>query len=761
MKWKARVPGMARNQMSLFYTLFGSFIAVILLLVSIHSFAYGLFRDNIKREIILNSSLNLKASAANYEKHIKLIRSFMLGYLFDNNTEILKRGDPMRRYDVVMDVQKGLGHELNNSLLYLDNIIYYFKDEDFVIERDGTRNSETMFSKFYNHPRYTAEFWKQEMNGEESFRVYPAGLFRFVSPFERKTLGTFIPILVKNAYDHRFAFIVLLNGTRVYEAFHQPKPDSRFFIVDGQRQLLFSSDPESVPPAEIADLQGEGYVRADDQYYFYRTSADTGFTYFEVVSNKGLAHQLQRLNLVMGALIALSLLIGLAVSYWFSKRFHNPLANMIRSVQSRSAVGVPAREGSRIKEFNLLQSTLSGLARSNQEYHQDLLAKNNLLQQFAYMTRLKKIQGDGGLLPTSIDANEPYRLVLSQIEFKERFAKEIANAPQRAFNMYKELIAAHFSNRYDNSLTFQLEKDQILSILFVGSGREDRQENEDLDELVGMLGKDIPYCNFTLAISPVRHHSSDFAETYQNVLDLIKQRRLGEDVQVIGEWIPRPSLMIPSPSEEQELTANLQSGCDEITIPLVDRLLDQLDKAGALAYQFQDFAGDIVNRTIKIMYAQNLSLGTIADGGSPYDLLKSCHTLEHYKAFFHKFLSRSAAAVRAKKSETDIITKFVMEYVEAHYGEDLSLDVIAGKLGITGPYLSTYYKEKTGTNFSDYIFSVRMNKATEMLRETDLKIQEIASLVGYYTVASFNRVFKRYAGITPSEYRRQHNQWRE
>lgn len=113
--------------------------------------------------------------------------------------------------------------------------------------------------------------------------------------------------------------------------------------------------------------------------------------------------------------------------------------------------------------------------------------------------------------------------------------------------------------------------------------------------------------------------------------------------------------------------------------------------------------------------------------------------------------------MRAKKSETDIITKFVMEYVEERFGEDLSLDAIAGKLGITGPYLSTYFKEKTGTNLSDYILTVRINKASQMLRDTDLLIQEIASLVGYYTVASFNRVFKRYTGLTPSEFRRSHN----
>ncbi len=103
------------------------------------------------------------------------------------------------------------------------------------------------------------------------------------------------------------------------------------------------------------------------------------------------------------------------------------------------------------------------------------------------------------------------------------------------------------------------------------------------------------------------------------------------------------------------------------------------------------------------------------------------------------------------------MTKFVMKYVESNFGDDLSLEAISAKLGITGPYLSTYFKEKTGTNFSDYIFTVRMNKSIEMLRDTDLKVQEIASLVGYFTAASFNRVFKRHTGITPSEFRRLNN----
>ncbi|MFB5684765.1 helix-turn-helix domain-containing protein [Paenibacillus terreus] len=742
--------------MSLFYTLFGSFIAIILLLVSIYWFAYSFFREHLKNEIILNSSLNLDATAANYEKHIKLIRSFTLDYLFENDTEILRREDPMNRYNVVVDVHQELKHKLNNPLLYVNNIIYYFKDEDFIIERDGTRNAETMFSKFYNSPEYTAGFWKHEMDNDASFKMYPAAAFSSATAFERQSLGIFMPILIKNAFDHRFAFIVLLDSQEVYEAFHKSKPGSGFYILDKDRQVLFASSDRFTLPDVIADKTGVGYERLGDNYYFYRTAPDTGFTYVEIVSDAGFAAQIQRLNLVMEALLALSLLIGLIISFYFSKRFHNPLANMIRSAQSLNAVGSSVGRGSRIKEFNLLHSTLSNLSRLNQEYHEDLQSKNNLLQQFAYMARLKKIHISEAPLPSALNADEPYRFVLIHIDFKGRFATEITNTPQRALNTYKELIDAHFSSLYENSLTFQLEKDQILSILFdrngLGSGHP-----QDLDALAGLLNEDSDYCNFTIAVSPVRSSSADITETYQNVLDLIRQRRLGEDVQLITEWRPQPTLMIPSLSDENELTANLQSGCSDVTIPLMDHLLAQLAKDGAMARQFQDFAEEIVTKTLKIMYAQNISIHSFTEGASPYDQLKACYTLEQYKAFFHRFLSQSAAAIQAKKSETDVITKFVMEYIEENYGDDLSLDMIAGKLGITGPYLSTYFKEKTGTNFSDFILTVRMNKATEMLRETDLKVQEIAALVGYYTVASFNRVFKRFTGITPSEFRRHHN----
>lgn len=760
MKWIMGISTKIKSQHSLFYTLFGSFAAIILLLVSVHMASFAFFRTSMKNEIIQNSSLNLSATADNYEKHLKLIRSFMLSYLFNNDTQLLKRSEPHFDYDIVREAQVDLQQTLNNANLYLENIIYYFRDSRFVIEKDGTRTADTMFGKFYHQPAYSVDFWNREMDGGESFVIYPSAEFISTTVFGEKSFGRLMPIMVKNSYDHRFAFLVLLKSAENYQAFHQPKPGSSFLILDRNRKVLFASPDAPVDLPELKQLTGNGYEKVDNTYYFYQSSPDSGLTYMQIVSGKGLSRQIQRLNAIMLSILFLSLLIALAVSYLIAKRFHNPLARILRSIHTHSAIGSPILGASRIREFNQLHSTLDDLSRSNHKFHQDLQVKNNLLQQFAYMTRLKMIYGNMDQLPAALDTDKPYRLILFQIDFKSRFYSEISRAPDRAFILYKELIDTYFSGFYADSLTFQSDKDQILTILFAGEGQGTGQR-DNLDGLIAMLHTDAVYCNFTIAPSPLLRHSADFADSYQQVLDLIRQRRLGEDIQVITEWQKPPLLMIPSPSEEHELTANLYAGADNVTVTLVERCLDQLNRSGALARQFQDFAKDVVNKTIKIMYAQSISITAGVDGVSPYDQLKGCHTVAQYKEFLRRFLTWSADAIRKKKAETDVTTKFVMEYVEANYGEDLSLDMLAGKLGITGPYLSTYFKEKTGTNFSDYINTVRMNKAIEMLRDTDLKIQEIASLVGYYTVASFNRVFKKYTGVTPSEFRKRNHIWRE
>ncbi|WP_228551659.1 response regulator transcription factor [Paenibacillus sp. B01] len=93
-------------------------------------------------------------------------------------------------------------------------------------------------------------------------------------------------------------------------------------------------------------------------------------------------------------------------------------------------------------------------------------------------------------------------------------------------------------------------------------------------------------------------------------------------------------------------------------------------------------------------------------------------------------------------------------FIEKHLHENLTLKLLADEFSFSPNYLGALFKEETGVNFSEHLIDRRMRKAGELLRETRLRIYEIADKVGYRYMPYFSRQFKETFGVTPNEYRR-------
>ena len=96
----------------------------------------------------------------------------------------------------------------------------------------------------------------------------------------------------------------------------------------------------------------------------------------------------------------------------------------------------------------------------------------------------------------------------------------------------------------------------------------------------------------------------------------------------------------------------------------------------------------------------------------------------------------------------------VKQLLEEEYMKDISLTEISDRLGIHPNYLSTLFKTETGTTYSQYLRALRVKKAADLMRTTNLKVYEIAERVGYSDTASFYRVFKEELGVSPARYKR-------
>lgn len=99
----------------------------------------------------------------------------------------------------------------------------------------------------------------------------------------------------------------------------------------------------------------------------------------------------------------------------------------------------------------------------------------------------------------------------------------------------------------------------------------------------------------------------------------------------------------------------------------------------------------------------------------------------------------------------------VIGHISANYSQPLSLDDIAAVACMNRTAFCTFFKKITRQSFVDYLTQFRVQKATELLRNTNRPIAEIAGEVGFNDVPHFNRVFKKVFSMTPSAYRNQHN----
>jgi YesN/AraC family two-component response regulator len=98
------------------------------------------------------------------------------------------------------------------------------------------------------------------------------------------------------------------------------------------------------------------------------------------------------------------------------------------------------------------------------------------------------------------------------------------------------------------------------------------------------------------------------------------------------------------------------------------------------------------------------------------------------------------------------IISTIKSYVQEHY-QDVTLEDVAELVHLNPYYLSKFFKEKTGENYSDLVMAVRMKKAAELLRDFSYRTYQISEMVGYSNPKNFTRTFKRYFGKTPREFR--------
>lgn len=151
---------------------------------------------------------------------------------------------------------------------------------------------------------------------------------------------------------------------------------------------------------------------------------------------------------------------------------------------------------------------------------------------------------------------------------------------------------------------------------------------------------------------------------------------------------------------------------------------------------------------------------------SYYEIMPSLFDTEAFgnirgvSAFIDYFCNLFLMLLKDTNSNRQLTVNSILQeiktYIEENYAHDITLTFFSDRYHLTKEYLSKQFKEQYGHGIYEYVLLFRMHKAVELLLSSNMKIQEISDHVGYSDTNYFSKAFKTFYGLSPKEYRQQH-----
>lgn len=736
---------------SLLIRLLIGFLTVIVLLMSFNYLSFTFFQNNIRNEIIRYNAQNIRFTSERYEEHFQLVQKQMYALYFHVDVDRLQKSRGNARFELLDRVKQEIIKVVGNPLIYVDNAIIVFKEGSLTLSRIGTNDRVSMFEKFYASRDYPDSFWLNQFKESYSAKLFPMSMFyehSFHKSGDVTAKGLFIPYILKHWQNDDFYLVAMMDANKLFDAFHR-SVNSNFIILDKQGLPLYSTGGLA-NRADLPELPiDKTYFLHDNTYYFYQIGQTSGYTYLNIIPSASISEQVSKLNLTLFFLLVIALIVSVIISVLFSVRFNRPVKQLVSSLQMSR--GEDVRFKSNIREFELIGQKLDDILQMNARIQSDLAQKNIQLMSYDYLNKLKKIYSGSRGAADMISMQE-YRFVVYEITYKDRFWEEMKEEPGPLTYRIHTFINHSLLKVFPASLTIQVESRQMLSVM---NEIDDVRLDAYISKLLQVVSHDADFYFLTVAISPAYPQMFDFTEAYEQTVKLLQERKLNEDTQIVRQSAGRQSVHLLTPAQEQQFDSNLAAGNTQELLHLLDRQLALMERKCETVLQYQEFLIDIVQKVRKTFHCLRLDERAIQPVIAGLGTGQSFYSGRHYRKFFSQLLVAACEEIRSIQKNVDPVIDFVVDYVNKHYDQDITLDIVAEHLHITGGYLSTYFKDKTGENFIDYINGVRIRVSQRMLLETELRIQDVSIRAGYQNINSFNRMFKKFTGMSPREFRKE------
>ena len=523
------------------------------------------------------------------------------------------------------------------------------------------------------------------------------------------------------------------------------------FSQDGR--LLFSYQdntletlPESCRNSGIYNIKtnGERYTLLVQE-----SKAMEGF-YTMLISQKDFYEPLTKIRTISFAGIILSIFLGFLIARKMIRNTYRPLEEILEKIESavkRPFAGQKKNEFAFISEIIASQEEEQKNDRQQMQQAIDTAKRKHLL--LAVLEGRDVNETDIELLETQLGQEGSFLV-------GALFLKDCGNV---GWDLLPYIIDKEFTDCFDTLCPCEILSVTSASYVIILQTDENPQKAALLDALQKGITFLKQKCevNAVLGISEVGKEIAGLHRLYQQATQALSYKYVQPEASVIQY------------RDISDRRFSLPFGEKTVMFHTVRAFLQedhgQKTTAGEFMADLADRYGLDANASIQnieyFRYEMSNTLKSVLLGldfadskyQSSIDNLHYTENLDSYLQRLTELLNEIKADLK-EASQRQLLSAKIKKYVEHHYSDvELSVSVIGNVFGMQAAYLSQMFRESYGMRLVNYIAYVRIDRAKQLLTDTNLTIGEIAAQVGFLSSAVFIKTFKKELGITPGKYR--------
>lgn len=200
---------------------------------------------------------------------------------------------------------------------------------------------------------------------------------------------------------------------------------------------------------------------------------------------------------------------------------------------------------------------------------------------------------------------------------------------------------------------------------------------------------------------------------------------------------------------------NLYQACRERQTSIIECMTDFLNQLSSDEIYDIDYIKNIlIQAAIMMLYIQKENIG---GESSFYDTEDVVSELSEMNSLQNAFQWMMDFAEKIEKNgdirnQLSLQTKKILDYLNEHYAEQISLQDVADYMSVSGTHVSRLLKNDIGETFITLLNKIRVKESMRLLKSGNYKVYEIAEMVGYSNYAYFYQIFKKHTGISPKDY---------